>query len=176
MIDREIEISYNSYKEWGLKASDAFDILMRCVASYNAITVIQMQNRTKVGDYVFPRQQFFYFAKKYKIYSLSEIGKKTTLQGQRFYNHATVLHAVNKVIPNLINTDNSFYDQILEMKDMIERQFELGKVNEPKKITTVTPAGYEYDSIKSINSKDKEEIFVIIKFRKLHEPSQQQQG
>ena len=110
------------------------NVIKKVVCGYYDLKVKQLNSKTKKSKIVIPRQIAMYFCiliiGKRKI-SLAEIGYQI---GRK--DHATVLHAIKKVI-SFIETDREYRNQIVKIEALIKKALTPG--NEVKQEHTEKP-------------------------------------
>ena len=90
------------------------DLIQHVVASHYKIPVEKLQLNTNKREIVFPRQICYYFAIKYKIGMLDDIGKSIANR-----KHSTVIYA-SKTIANLRLVDKKIARDLSDIQIKIE--------------------------------------------------------
>lgn len=90
------------------------DLIQHVVAAHYKIPVEKLQLNTNKREIVFPRQICYYFAIKYKIGTLDDIGKSIANR-----DHTTVIYA-SKSIANLLLVDKKFAKELSDIQIKIE--------------------------------------------------------
>lgn len=90
------------------------DLIQHVVAAHYKIPVEKLQLNTKKREIVFPRQICYYFAIKYKIGTLNEIGKSIAKR-----DHSTVFFA-RETITNMRLFDKNFAKELSDIQLKIE--------------------------------------------------------
>lgn len=74
------------------KKNNPLEFIQTIICHHLALSPNSLKSKTRKQEIVFARQLIMYFARKYTNYSLSKIGE--FIGGK---DHATVLHAYNKI-------------------------------------------------------------------------------
>ncbi len=97
---------------------DIHDIL-NVVCIYYGLPKEKLLSVSRRNEIVLPRQVFYHFSRKYTALSLENIGElRKDLYGFKEHDHATILHADNK-IKGFLDVDNVFISQYMELETSI---------------------------------------------------------
>lgn len=76
-----------------------------------------MLSRTRKAEVKTPRQILQTLLRTHTVYSLSTIGELTSLEGNKPYNHATVLNSIG-VVCDMIETEPSMFRTVNDIRSM----------------------------------------------------------
>lgn len=138
-------IDFRPHWEFGVKAKpDVIKIVMATVCEYFKISEYWIRSRSRDTEIKIAKHVLRYFLFRYQYGTLKTIGDDTCHKSTKGFNHATILHSVNKFVPNQLDTDRNFRDQVIELKDIVDTRLRNGLINEPQKVTVIGAAGYSY--------------------------------
>jgi hypothetical protein len=97
--------------------------VMRSVATYYHIEILDIISHRRTADVVKPRHVFFYLSRRLTTRSLVEIGRECDDR-----DHTTVLHGIRRITA-LVDAGDPIIDDIADMRHRIGRRLDAQNVN-----------------------------------------------